>query len=349
MGSIYRRKDSRFWWISYCKDGLQYSESSRSQNKEIASQMLRLREGEIAQGKMPAVIYERVRFDELAEDLLIDYRINNRKSMERIELSIKALKKDFGGVKAPRINTAMVKSYIDRRMREGMSNATINRELAALKRAFRLAAQCTPPKVGMVPYIPMLKENNVRKGFFEKEDFLKLRAALPFYLRPVLNFAYRYGWRKSEILNLTWDKVNFDTHTVRLDPGETKSGEARTIVLNKECLEDIHSLYASRKSGYVFHRRGQRILDFRTAWPKACEKVGLGRRLFHDLRRTAVRNLIRSGGPERVAMQITGHKTRAVFDRYNIVNEDDIRKAVERLDLFYGSTTVPQNRALAIV
>ncbi len=78
MGSIYRRKDSRFWWVSYCKDGLQYSESSRSQNREIATRMLRLREGEIARGKMPAVIYERVKFDELAEDLLIDYRINNR-------------------------------------------------------------------------------------------------------------------------------------------------------------------------------------------------------------------------------------------------------------------------------
>ena len=85
---------------------------------------------------------------------------------------------------------------------------------------FNLAAQCTSSKVGQVPYVPMLKESNVRKGFFEHEDYLAVKDALPFYLKPVVTFAYHTGWRFGEILGLTWDKVDLKLGIVRLDPGE---------------------------------------------------------------------------------------------------------------------------------
>lgn len=236
-------------------------------------------------------------------------------------------------------------------MKKGAAHATINRALAAIKRAFHLAAQCTPPKVGMIPFIPMLRESNARKGFFEKEDFLKLRAALPSYLRPILTFGYMYGWRKGEITNLTWENVDLNQGIVRLNPGETKNDEAREVSLNEECLRDFTFLFATRGScKYVFHRKGHKIGDFRKAWETACRKAGLGGRLFHDLRRTAVRNLVRSGVPERIAMKITGHRTREVFDRYNIVNQDDIRGAVDKLQRFYENVTIdPKEIAKGLV
>lgn len=112
----------------------------------------------------------------------------------------------------------------------------------------------------------------------------------------------------------------------------------------QECLRDITLLYASRGAcPYVFHREQQRIDDFRKAWKTACKKVGVEGRLFHDLRRTAVRNLVRTGTSEKIAMDITGHRTREVFDRYNIVNRDDMRRAIERLGHHKNITIAPQS------
>jgi len=204
-----------------------------------------------------------------------------------------------------------------------------------------MGARQTPPKIDRVPYIPMLKENNTRKGFFEHGDFLALRDSLPDYLKGFVTFSYKTGWRVSEISNLTWNQVDLDQGIVRLETGETKNDEGRTVYLDKE-LKEVFSCQweARKKSGrlipYVFpNKEGKnRIRDFRKAWDKACKNVGIGKRLFHDLRRTAVRNMVRAGIPERVAMMVSGHKTRSVFERYNIVNDTDLKLAAQRQEAY---------------
>ena len=113
-----------------------------------------------------------------------------------------ALNKHFGGFRVPQITSPKINAYILYRMNEGAANATINRELSALKRLLNMGAQQTPPKVDRVPYISMLKENNVRQGFFEHGDFIALRNALPSYLKGFVTFGYKTGWRFSEVAGI---------------------------------------------------------------------------------------------------------------------------------------------------
>jgi len=211
----------------------------------------------------------------------------------------------------------------------------------------------------------MLKESNSRKGFFEYDQFLALKDALPAHLKPVVTFAYHIGWRLGEIRNLIWDKIDLKLGIIRLDPGETKNEEARTIYLFDELIALMKALHSNRRLGcpFVFHREGKQIGEFRKSWKTACIAAGLfevlkddkgnpivlkdrngGERtikaptkIFHDFRRTAVRNMIRSGISERVAMMISGHKTRSVFDRYNIVSDRDLREAAEKQQAYLDS------------
>ncbi|MGD8992042.1 MAG: site-specific integrase [Desulfobacterales bacterium] len=196
----------------------------------------------------------------------------------------------------------------------------------------------------------MLKEDNVRKGFFEHDEFFALRDALPSYLKGFITFAYKVGWRASEIRGLTWSQVDLNQGIVRLEVGETKNTEGRTVYLDDELKQIFEQQYETRKRQkklipYVFpNKEGDgKIGDFRGAWNSACKKAGIGKKLFHDFRRTAVRNMIRSGIPERVAMMISGHKIRSVFDRYNIVSDSDLKMAARLQEKYLKSATVTKS------
>ena len=381
MGMIYKRKtkdkktgeskEGKIYWIKYYRNGKPYRESTKSIKEADAKRLLKKREGEISQGKLPGIYFDRVRFDDLAEDFLRDYRINGKKSLVRAERSANHLKSEFEGMRATEITTPRIEAYIEKRMecvckecektfrpqntcpscgndniKPVAAHASINRELSALKRMFNLGARRTPPKVDRVPYIPMLKENNIRKGFFEHGDFISLRTALPYYLKGFVTFAYKTGWRVSEINSLTWSQVDLEKGLARLEVGETKNNEGRTVYLDDELKNIFSQQWEFRKKTeklipYVFpNREGKdKIKDFRFAWDKACENAKIGKRLFHDFRRTAVRNMVRSGIPETVAMKISGHKTRSVFDRYNIVNDKDLRLAAKAQETYLQAQT----------
>ncbi|OPL12557.1 MAG: integrase [delta proteobacterium MLS_D] len=335
MGSIYKR--GAVYWIKYYRNGKSYRESSKSTSESKAKRLLKAREGEIAVGKMPGVYFERVKFDELVKDFIADYQHNEKKSLERATISVNHLLKSFEGAKVVDITTPAINQHIQKRLDEGMANASINRELAALKRILNLGARQSPPKVDRVPFIPMLKESNIRKGFFEHGDFLVLREALPDFLKGFVTFAYKTGWRVSEITGLTWAQVDIAAGIVTLDAGTTKNDEARTVYLDEELkavFQTQHNAMLRREMviPWVFTNEAGigPIKDFRGAWARACKDAGIGKRLFHDFRRTAVRNMVRAGIPERVAMMVSGHKTRSVFDRYNIVSETDLKLASQR-------------------
>lgn len=348
MGSI--RQRGRIWWIQYYRAGRRYEESARSDRWEVARDLLRNREGDIAKGLPVTAKMGRLKFDDAAADVVTDYRVNGRRSLGEVERRIKLhLGPFFGGRRMAAITTTDVRAYTDHRQRAGASNAEINRELAILKRAYTLAVQAG--RLLYRPHIPMLEEHNVRTGFFEPAQFRSVREHLPEDLRDVAAFAYITGWRvPSELLTLEWRQVDLDAKTVRLDPGSTKNDEGRLFpfgampdldaaIMSRRKVADARERARAAICPWVFHRDGRSFLDasgrpskgFRDDWKAACKAAGCPGKIPHDFRRTAVRNLVRAGVSEKTAMLLTGHKTRCVFDRYNIVNEADLRAAVGRL------------------
>ena len=280
---------------------------------------------------------------ELFDDILRDYRINGKRLDWCSIVVEKHLRPVFGKLKAASLTSASLDRYIEHRHGEGASNGTVNREFTILRRSLNLGRQATPPKVVNAVKIPRLKEAAPRKGFFEAEQYEAMLRELPEHLAPVLTFAYYTGCRKGEILALRWEQVDLGECIVRLNPGETKNDEGRIIPMTDELYQTLAFSCGKRdelypESPWVFSRGGERIKDFYGAWREACKRGGLwdeesGRsaRLLHDARRTGARNLVRAGVPERVVMAIGGWKTRSVFERYNIVNEQDIREAGRKL------------------
>ena len=239
-------------------------------------------------------------------------------------------------MRAVQVTTDRISKFIDDRQLAGASNATINRELAALKRMFTLGTHSTPAKVNRIPYFPRLKERNVRSGFLTDEQYAELAkacAGVGLWSRALVELAYTYGWRVSELLSLQVRQIDFSAGTIRLDPGKTKNDDARLVKMSATVRALLTALTTGKTADErVFTREGKPIVDFRGSWERVTTDAKVPGLLFHDLRRTAVRNTVRAGVPERVGMSISGHKTRAIFDRYNIVSERDLNDAVSKIE-----------------
>jgi integrase len=204
--------------------------------------LLKIREGDIAHGLPVNPKLNRIRFDEAADDLKTEYSVNGRRSADELERRIRLhLLPHFDGRRLASITTADVNAFIltrqkdvmvvggdDERQERRYSNGEINGELTTLKRILNLARQ--NGKLMHVPHAPMLKERNVRTGFFEREQIQRILAHLTPAIRAAVQFAYITGWRiPSEVLKLQWRHVDFEARVVRLDPHTTKNDEGRTF------------------------------------------------------------------------------------------------------------------------
>jgi integrase len=230
------------------------------------------------------------------------------------------------------ITTDRIRDYIEAGKKAGVTGSTIRRSLAVLRTMYNQSRKEGKLRLADVPYFPMPKEGKARQGFVEPGVFESVRAALPKNLRPLITFIYFTGCRKGAAKRITWPMVAKDCSEIML-PGEiTKSGEPLLLPLTGP-LEQVASVLRKmfRTGGPVFD-----ATNLRKEWNAACHTLGLGKYenelysglTLHDLRRSAVRNLIRAGVSRGIAMQITGHKTEHVFERYNIVDTTDIREAL---------------------
>ncbi len=318
------------WWLKYYVRGQAHREPSGTTSKKDAQRMLREKMTERESGKVIGRP-DRISFADLRRGVERHYERKGNSSLVRAKLALghleAFLKKE---TLALDITPPRIEDYIDARLQAGAARSTVRYEIAMLNLAFSVAV-----KSGLLavrPVLPSPAVQNARSGFFSEGDIASLLLELPEYIRPVVNFARLTGWRKDEILGLTWEHIEWEGKVIRLDVDETKGRAARAFPFKlAPALETLLSeQWAARKGPYVFHRDGVALQSFYKAWDSACKRAGLDGRIFHDLRRTAARDLRRAGVDEGTIMKLCGWKTRAMFDRYNIIDEADLAAAVAK-------------------
>jgi len=338
--------------------GETYREPSHSTVRADAVKLLKRRLGEIGRGKLIGPREEKVTFTDLATGLVQEYRLQGRRSLgalvgriepdgrldfNRVGGRLRHLADFFGSDLALDITGDRIRAYQDTRRKAGATAASVNRETAALSRMFTLAIK--DQRLATRPSFPeRLLEAPPRQGFFETEEYQAVRTHLSSDHQDALDFAYWSGWRPGAIRELTWPEMDLGACVIRPGGGsQTKRRGVLAYAHNPAVQALIARRLAVRRldTPLVFHVEGRPMGDWRKRWARACLLAGFAsqdpvtkkitvHKLRHDFRRTAVRNLTRSGVTERIAMEQTGHKTRSVFDRYDIVSERDLQDAGRR-------------------
>ena len=358
FGSIYRRGER--WAVEFWKGGVQHRESARTTSEQEAIAHLRRRVEEAGQGRYVSARTERVTVADLLKLVTADYAAAGKHSARTLKYRVAALASELGHLRATKVSPSEVEAYKAKRLSDGRAKATINRELACLRRAYKLAERSHPPliSVNCVPSIELYREDNVRQALLDHTDYVALLAHLPAPIDDAVAFAYLTGWGRAEVFGLTWREIDRAHGLITLPPARSKNGEPRErepreLPLSRALSALIEKRWQARLVGgpsgphvceWVFHRDGEPVRDFRSAWWKAVQAIGKPGLVFHDLRRAALTNLVQSGVGEQVAMRISGHRTPTVFRRYRIVSTDDVLAALNRTES--RLTTDPHNSVM---
>jgi integrase len=335
QGCVYQPKGSRNWWVKFSANGRVIQKSAEAESRREALDFLKAEM--LKHANRDAVDNGKVNVDDLYAVLLSDYRING-KALWWAELNWKKhLEPIFGLMQAKAVGTDTLSRYIESRRAEKAANGSINRELSLLQRAFMLGYESQPRKVARPLRFHRLAESKPRQGFIERKAYDALAAnCSDLFMRTMLALAYSFGFRKSELLTLKVSDVNLLSGTVQLR--NSKNGEARKVSLTQDAKNLLAACIAGKSADDAVFTRGKgtkAVQDFRGTWDKITLAAGVSGLLFHDLRRSAVRNMVRAGIPEVVCMKVSGHKTRNVFDRYNITSERDLADAAKKIELSY--------------
>ena len=331
-------------------------ESAKTDDEELARKRLeaRLRQAKNAEDGISSFegpTEKRVTVNQLFDELLAFYELKQIKSLVNVRCRLcpeASLRSFFGALRTLEVTPARIEAYVKARLKDGRKNATVNREVELLRRAFRLGAK--RGRIVRLPAFPeKLPEKNARQGFFETGDFQRILPHLPEPLDDVARFAFATGWRAGMLLGMKWSHVDRAGRVIMLP--DSKNDDPQAIPLDDELREIIERRWKAREfrlpggaagvSEYVFNVDGQPIKYwwFNESWASARKAAGLPGKLFHDLRRTAARNMVRGGVPEEIAIKVTGHRTRSMFSRYNIASLED------KLDALKKARTYAQSRA----
>jgi integrase len=333
-GGLVQIPGSRFWYTLIRVDGKQVRESTKTDSKMAAEKILQTRLGLAGLGVdlVKEKDVKEVRYETIRDEWLAGGKNGYG--------AIKHLDEFFANKRVVEIRAAVLLAYIAHRRKGGAADETIRRSLNDLRAMMRQAWEHEVLRVTDIPKFPMkvLKPGKVRKGFIEPADFYRLRDEFPASLKPIVTFLYFTGCRIGAARKITWAMVAKDCSEIEL-PGEiTKSGEPLTLPLSGDGLKDLAAMLRKtfRKDGQLFDDT-----NFRMEWNMACVRAKLGTYdkatrkrtgiMPHDFRRSALRNLLRAGVSRTVAMEISGHKTEHVFNRYNITDTSDVRAALEKV------------------
>ena len=332
--NIYRR--GKVWYIRFWFRDREYRESSRSEDRRVAKALLDQRRSEIEVGRFGGPTAARTQFEELVGLIERDYALNARKSLGSLQDRVASLRQHFGKMRPVDVSYADLDKYLVARLADGAKPATVRYELVVFGKMFSLAIKAK--MLTTKPLLPTIKVENARRGFFEADEIARVLKHLPEDIAPAIEFAYYTGWRIGEIRKLTWtNHLDLDAGLIRLEASEVKNAAGKSFpfaahpalrgLVVRQCERAL-----KHETRWLFPRSGGRQLgNFHKQWTRACREAGVPGKVVHDLRRTAVRNLVRAGVNEKVAMALAGFKTRNVFDRYNIVSEADLAEGVRKL------------------
>lgn len=349
-GGLIKIQGCRYWYAQfYDTNGKQRRVSTRTIVKKKAQGILRNLLTDKDRGLAFVGDLKKIRYGDLRAALLHNYTERGNKSLQTLAngdetiWGLKALDEFFEykhgqmGLPVTRMTTDAARDFVRKRQTEGVANSTINGSLACLRRMLNIAHE--DGKIQIVPKIRLLKAGAARKGFLPREKFDELLGHIPTNLKPLITFLYYCGVRVGEAQQIQWPQVELSAALIRLEEEQTKTGEPRTVPLPDVLVKMLES--QEPKEGTVFD-----ATNLRKSWHKSCAASGLGTLedvegsynkrynglIIHDLRRSAIRNLVTAGVSEKVAMSISGHKTRSVFDRYHIVDAKDVTQAMKRVE-----------------
>jgi len=327
QGGLIQYKNSAIWYGQYYRDGKQYRKSTGTPIKAEAEGILRGWMTDSDRGLKPASEAKNVTYEHIREALINSYRNKGFKSLQvrgdgsEYIFPLPPLDEFFKDKRASDIDSDLIAAFIQKRKQDGVGNAAINNSLSLLRRMFTIAHQ--QKKIQVVPYIELLKKPPARKGFLEPKSFQKLFDNIAIEYKPLLVFLYYCGVRIGEAKQVQWSSVNLDKALIVLQEGETKNNDARTIPLPDCLVKMLRDV--TEKKGPVF--KVNRAL--RDEWERATVAAGCKGLMIHDLRRSAVRNMMLAGAQQAEAMKISGHNDPAVFQRYNIVVTEQITKVMK--------------------
>jgi integrase len=371
-GSLYQKSNGIWMYSMRHGDGQRVTKSLGTRDeKEAQKEYLKVRrelDAKIEHGDLAAPTVTNFTIGELLAAYLKHIQMNGKKSAYVIEKVIGKIQTDrtFNPErKVSTLSTADFEQYRDRHI-ETVSHSTINFRFTLIRSAMNLESKRTPSRVGKVPFIPAVNVDNVREGFLEYEDYPSLLAELPRSLKAMFVIAFHSGCRKGEVLNMKWSDVDWKNRSIRLP--KTKNGTKRNLpfwgaieehLKAQKNYRDAHhpdceQLFFWMAEDCQLAHGGIRVVpgspigDFRDSWATAVYNAHVANKnvleglLFHDLRRSGVRVMVQEAGiPEAQAMLISGHKTRAMLERYNIVSLKNIQDAGAKLDAWSKAQPTP--------
>ncbi|HNR69718.1 MAG TPA: tyrosine-type recombinase/integrase [bacterium] len=327
MARIFQRRPNGIYWIDYVADGKRIRESTGTHNKKLAEQCLQSRLGDIVQGKFKV---ENRKPGPLFADFLetyLQWAKQNKRSWERDQYSIQNLKPFFGNRRLNAIHSFHVESYRVQR-KEFVKPATINREVALLKRILNLAVEWGVLASNPISNFKMYKESIGVTTFLSEEEAQRLIAACRGTFQWIVITALHTGMRKNEILTLCWSQVDLKKNFLTLT--RTKNGEIRYIPLDRT----LRKLFAEipRRSEFVFAKEnGKPYSWIGRAWKNALAEAGVNCR-FHDLRHTFASHLAMKSVDLYTIKELLGHKSMKMVQRYAHLSDEHKRRAIEALD-----------------
>jgi len=335
---LYKRKDSKFYWMTFRINGRKVVESTGETTKKAAEDVYFKRRQELKEGRVNPVWSDtKISFSKLAEHYL-EWTKNQRAFISKKGF-IKALLKAFGDLQLRSFSTRPVEEFQTYLLAKNKKPSTVNRHIATLKHMFTKAVEWEmvgEETLRKVRRVKLLPENNRRLRYLSKEESQALIDASGPHLRPIVITALNTGMRREEILSLEWGKhVDLRHGFILLD--KTKNGDRREIPINSDLRETLQGLIRRIDSPYVFvDKNGRRFKEVKRSFSTACRKAGLKDFHFHDLRHTFASQLVMAGVDLITVKELLGHKSIAMTLRYAHLAPGHKIKAVESLCMGNG-------------